>query len=140
MALTLLNSLLTKEQIKGRLNEKDFAWFDRLNDKYCALIEVPLDLLCLDDFHGGSQRGIKLKDSSKMNSQESVKRISSLYSVADTILSQIPIIVRKYSELFEVILGNHRAMCLINRREKKSNVLVVRDDESKDAYSNLDFT
>lgn len=132
-------STLTKEQIRSELNEKEVVWFDRLNKKYCQLIEVSLDLLCLDDFHGGSQRGVKLKDSSKINSQESAQRISSLYPVVNEILSQIPVIVRNYGELFEVILGNHRAMCLINRGEKKCNVLVMCDNNSKDTYSNLDF-
>ena len=114
-------------------------WFDRLNEKYCQLIEVSLDSLCLDDFHGGLERGTKLKDSSKMNSQESIQRISLLYPVVDEILFQIPIIVRKYGELFEVILGNHRAMCLIKRGEKKSKVLLMCDSDNKNTYSSLDF-
>ena len=133
-------SPFTKEEIRSKLSQREFVWFDRLNDKYCKLIEVPLDLLCLDDFHGGLERGVKLKNSSKMNSQESVQRVSSLYPIVDSILSQIPIIVRKYGELFEVILGNHRAMCLIKKGVRTHKILVICDNEDEDTYSSLDFT
>ena len=133
-------SLLTKEEIRSKLNRQDFIWFDRLNDKYCKLIEVPLDSLCLDDLHDSSQRGVKLKDSRKMNSQESIRRVSSLYPVVDCILSQIPIIIRKYGELFEVILGNHRAMCLIKKGVNTHKLLFLCDNEEENTCSSLDFT
>ncbi|MBI2047314.1 ParB N-terminal domain-containing protein, partial [Candidatus Pacearchaeota archaeon] len=113
--------------------------FDRLDNKYCKLIEVPLELLCLDDLHGGSQRGIKLKNSDKIKSDESIKRISSLSQIVGSLLSEIPIIVRKYNGLFEVILGNHRAMCLINRGENNCKVLLIQDKEGADSISGADF-
>lgn len=124
---------------------KESLWLPRLAT-YANLIEVRTGDLCADDFHNniypGFKTGRKIVDYLKENSlpQEAKYRVDRLKSIIDKYLIEMPIIVRKKDRLYEVLMGNHRAIALILKGVAKTKVLCVcEESESKD-YSELNFT
>lgn len=136
---------LTLEEIKERVGANMFL--KRLEGKYCRLIEVNLDKLCVCDIHQlqfrtmhtFALRGEILINIINNLNTETEKRINSIKSITKKLISEMPPIVRKYGDKFEVLMGNHRIMASILNGEKTFKVLCICDRDEAQDFPNIDF-
>jgi hypothetical protein len=123
---------LSLDNIKEKLDPDDIHWSKRLENLSYEKVKKNTNLLCVDDYH----KGIKLHRSevkrgdllaSLIDKQIKDTRTDSLLKSPhfEFLASNLPIVVRRYGKLFEVMSGNHRALALISKGCKEINVLLV---------------
>ena len=133
------------KDVKERVGNNLFLL--RLEGEYCKLIEIDLEKLCICDIHQLqfrnkhtlALRGELFKNIIADLNVETAKKVNSIKKIAETLLEEIPSIVRKYGERFEVLMGNHRIMSLIQDGERTCNVLCICEEHEAENFPNLVF-
>ncbi len=127
------------------INQGNKRWFQRYKDVYCTKINVNSDLLCVDDYHDGIplhgsnvKRGELLKDIIKKGKDPRTDSLASFPNL-DVLISTIPIVIRKYNELFEVLSGNHRVLAAINQGYDELEVLIISDRLTPNSLDEFDL-
>lgn len=116
------------------INDNNAYWFDRYENLYCKIIRVDPNKLCIDDYHRNldgfrTRRGEMLKDFLIKfgNYEDVIIRNDKVDKVFDLLEKRIPIVIRKYGELFEVMSGNHRGMVALKRGREEIRALLICD-------------
>lgn len=129
-----------------RLNPVDHILLRRFGEYYCRFIEVNPNLFCVDDFHKiinnvRVTRGQKIGEILEELNQDKrfIERVSFIEKYFELLTSEIPIIVRKFGGLFEILSGNHRGAMAIIKGLPTIKVLCVCDQEKENKCYNLFF-
>ena len=134
------------DEIKKELNNGDLIWFNRLADQNCKILKLNVSDLCIDDYHnrisiGKSRvnRGDKIENiSQSMGEDNRIKSLVECYFFEE-LLYEIPIVVRPYYKLYEVISGNHRAISAFKKGKKEINCLCFCDASDTNLCNTLNF-
>lgn len=137
---------LTLEDIRNGIEENKFL--KRLEGKYCKLIEIELDELCVCDIHQSqfrnsdtsALRGELFINIVKELNKETLKRVNNVSKIVSILIQEIPSIVRKFGKKYEVLMGNHRLLSLIKDGEKTCKVLCICEEHEAQDFPNLDFS
>lgn len=144
----LKNKVINKSinEISDKLSEKDLIWFYRLLNKKCKIINLDLSRFCIDDYHDGIyiggikvQRGDKIKYICDYIKKDD--RIQSLFkcSFFEELISEIPIVVRPYQNMYEIILGNHRAIVALKKGKKEVKCICFCESNNSNLCNTLNF-
>ena len=134
------------DEIKGELKNGDLIWFNRLANQNCKFFELKLSDLCIDDYHSGIdigrlkvKRGDKIEEISQSITGDS--RTNSLIecSFFEELISEVPIVVRPYQNIYEVISGNHRAISLVKKGVIKIKCLCFCGSSDSNLCKTLNF-
>ena len=137
---------ISLNEIKKELNNGDLVWFNRLSNQHCKLLKLNLSNLCIDDYHKDIiigefkvKRGNKVEDISKSIKEDI--RIKSLIECPffEELISEIPIVVRPYQDLYEIISGNHRAISAFKKGKKEINCLCFCEISDINLCNTLNF-
>ena len=137
---------LPLEEIKKRVGANIFL--ERLEGKYCKLVELELNRFCVCDIHQLQFRTpytYALRGELFVNiiekdlNLETAKRVNSIKQIVNILIKEMPPIVREYGEKFEVLMGNHRIISLIQDGKKTCKVLCLCEEHEAQDFPNLKF-
>lgn len=134
------------ENIRTEMNNDNIRWFDRLVNQNCKIIKLKLSDLCIDDYHDGInigglnvKRGDKIETISNWIKEDC--RVKSLLSCIffEELIYELPIIVRPYQKMYEIILGNHRAISALKKGIIEIKCLCFCEPSDPDLCNTLNF-
>ncbi|MEK6844107.1 MAG: hypothetical protein AABX83_01640 [Nanoarchaeota archaeon] len=137
---------LSLKGIKERVGNNNL-FFNRLEGKYCKLIELELNKSCVCDIHQlqfrtpytPAPRGELFVNIVNNLNTETAERVNSMGQIIGILIAEMPPIVRKYGKKFEVLMGNHRTISLIRNGEKTCKVLCLCEENEVQDFPNLLF-
>lgn len=116
--------------------------YNRLIGKYCKIVELELNRLCFCKIHAaqfGRSHGDLLLDFLKNPVPDDIKRVEKLNSIIEVYIKEMPSIVHKNGEKYEVWLGNHRLINLIKNGKKTCKVLATCDKKESQHFPDMIF-
>lgn len=127
---------LPLEEIKDKianLKPDHLKWYERFENKDLTKEVVDVKNLIINHNHNNLD-GIEKSEGKRMtdflneykNNKMLSKRLNFVRQYLETIVKFLPVVVRQASDkMFEIAMGNHRAMAYIEKKYKKIEVLVM---------------
>lgn len=124
-----------------KTNLSNDSLFNRIPSSYCKLIELDLSKLCFDQFHGAMYGALWGRPFFEflINMKEARRRINSVKPIAKTLLNEIPSLVTPLEDKYQVLIGNHRLLALLEEGYKTCKVLCLCPESEAEDFPDLKF-